>query len=70
MIMAYRERLTRWLVVRCLPGRHPVVVGRFRSRSDADGHQAFLSRQMPAEEFTVMFEKHVAGDRTREIEVF
>jgi hypothetical protein len=55
-IMAYRERITPWLVVRLLPGMQRVVVGRFRSRSDADGHLKVLRSQIPNAEFVVMFD--------------
>jgi hypothetical protein len=55
-IMAYRERITPWVVVRLLPGMQRILVGRFRSRSDADGHLKVLRSQIPRAEFVVMFD--------------
>lgn len=56
MIMTYRERLTPWIVVRLLPNLQSVVMGRFRTRSDADGYLTFLRRRIPTGHFVVMFD--------------
>lgn len=56
MIMPYRERLAPWIVVRLLPNMQRVVVGRYRYRSDADGHLAILQRRIPDSEFVVVFD--------------
>ncbi len=53
---AYRDRLKRWAIARFLPNQQPVIVARFRNRSDADGHLKFLQRQIPEGEFLVMFD--------------
>ncbi|TAE95692.1 MAG: hypothetical protein EAZ79_17960 [Oscillatoriales cyanobacterium] len=37
-IMPYKKRLRPWILVRLLPNLQRVVVGRFRSWSDAEGH--------------------------------
>jgi hypothetical protein len=56
MIMPYREQLAPWIVVRLLPKMQRVVVGRYRSRSDADGHLAILRQRIPESEFVVVFD--------------
>lgn len=53
----YRERLNYWAIVRLLPDLPPAVVGRFRSRSDADGHLQILTRHHPDDQFVVMFDQ-------------
>jgi hypothetical protein len=55
-IMTYRERLYRWAIMRLLPTHQWVVVGRYYSISDADGHVQFLRRQLPNVQFKVVFE--------------
>jgi hypothetical protein len=52
---AYRTALAPWTVVRCLSSER-IVIGRFRSRSDADGHLAVLRRQMPEDDLQVIFD--------------
>ncbi len=53
---AYRDRLQRWAIARFLPHQQPVIVARFRKRSDADGHLQFLQQQIPEGKFLVMFD--------------
>ncbi len=36
--MTYSKRLSPWVIVRLLPNMQRIVVGRFRTRSDAEGH--------------------------------
>ena len=52
----YRDRLKYWAVVRLLPNMQRITVARFRSRSDADGHQQFLTHHLPTARFLVMFD--------------
>jgi hypothetical protein len=59
--MAYKERLKPWVVVRLLPCLQWAIVGRYRSRSDADGHLQLLRQRVPHIEFKVVFD---LGDRT------
>jgi hypothetical protein len=54
--MPYRDRLTGWLVVRLLPKMQRVVVGRFRSHSDAEGHLQALRRLIPEARLIIMFD--------------
>ncbi|UIE37645.1 hypothetical protein [Leptodesmis sichuanensis] len=52
----YKDRLKRWAIVRLFPNQQPVIVARFRKRSDADGHLQFLQQQIPDGQFLVMFD--------------
>ncbi|MUH01151.1 hypothetical protein F7734_56355 [Scytonema sp. UIC 10036] len=52
----YRTALAPWIVVRLLSPTQQTVIGRFRSRSDADGHLAVLRRLMPDAELQVIFD--------------
>jgi hypothetical protein len=54
--MPYRDRLTGWLVVRLLPKMQRVVVGRFRSHSDAEGHLQALRRLIPEARLVIVFD--------------
>ena len=56
IIMPYRDRLNRWLVVRLLPNMQRIIVARCRNRSDADGYLHILRRLMPDGTFIVMFD--------------
>ncbi len=59
--MTYQERLKLWVVVRLLPSLQWAIVGRYRSRSDADGHLQLLQQRVPNIKFKVVFD---LGDRT------
>jgi len=54
--LAYRERLNTWAVARLLPDMQRVIVTRFRSRSDAEGHLRLLSQMTPRDRFEVVFD--------------
>ena len=54
--MTYTESLKPWVVVRLLPNLQSVTVGRYRSRSDADGHLHLLRQRVPNIEFKVVFD--------------
>jgi hypothetical protein len=54
--MLQEKRLKPWTVVRSLPNVEKVVVGEFRSWSDADGHLKILKRMVPADRLTVVFD--------------
>jgi hypothetical protein len=53
---AYRDRLKRWAIARLLSHQQPVIVARFRKRSDAEGHLQFLRQQIPDGTFTILFD--------------
>ena len=54
--MTYAERLYPWAIIRLLPRMQRVVVGRYRNRSDAEGHLRALKRLMPDGEFVIIFD--------------
>jgi hypothetical protein len=54
--MTCNKRLSRWVIVRLLPNMRRVVVGRFRTRSDAEGHLQALRRLIPGAEMIVVFD--------------
>jgi hypothetical protein len=54
--IAYKERLNSWAVARLLPDMQRVIVARFRSRSDADGHLQLLRQLIPDGCFVVVFD--------------
>lgn len=58
----YKERLNHWAIVRLLPNMQRIIVGRFRSRVDAEGHLQRLHQLIPHASFLVVF------DCQREIE--
>jgi hypothetical protein len=59
----YRERLTPWAIVRLLPNMQRLVAGRFRTRSDADGHLQFLRQHIPQGDFIVVFDCQLTEKR-------
>jgi hypothetical protein len=38
IIMTYKPSLKPWAIARLLPNQKWVIIGRYRSRNDADGH--------------------------------
>jgi len=54
--MTYNKRLSPWVIVRLLPNMRRVVVGRFRTRADAEGHLQALRRLMPDAQMIVVFD--------------
>ncbi|MBF2009091.1 MAG: hypothetical protein IGS49_27520 [Chlorogloeopsis fritschii C42_A2020_084] len=54
--IAYKKRLNAWAIVRVLPDMQRVLVARFRSRSDADGHLQRLRQLSPDTDFMIVFD--------------
>jgi hypothetical protein len=54
--IAYQSRLYPWAIARLLPNMQRTIVGRFRSRSDADGHLRCLRQLIPHASFVVVFD--------------
>lgn len=54
--VSYKKRLEHWAIARLLPNMQHTIVGRFRSRSDADGHLQCLRQLMPDVSFVVVFD--------------
>lgn len=54
--IAYLKQLNPWAIARLLPNCQRTIVGRFRRRSDADGHLHCLRQIIPHASFVVVFE--------------
>ncbi|NER28827.1 MAG: hypothetical protein F6J89_14620 [Symploca sp. SIO1C4] len=55
--MSYSERLKPWAVVRLLPNKLQwSIIGRYRSRSDAEGHLKWWRRNVPDAQFEIIFD--------------
>jgi hypothetical protein len=61
--MTYKQRLCCWAIARLLPTQQWIIVARFRSRSDAEGHFQFLRQTIPHVKFEVVFD--LSGDSNR-----
>lgn len=55
--MTYKDSLKPWAIVRLLPPAQWVVIGRYRSRSDAEGHLQLCRQQIDNIEFEVVFDR-------------
>ncbi|BAY61452.1 hypothetical protein H6G33_21090 [Calothrix sp. FACHB-1219] len=51
---AYRNRLNAWAITRISPDAKPVIVARFRTRSDADGYLRHLRQVMSNTTFEII----------------
>ncbi len=54
--MAYKDSLKPWAVVRLGENLQWKIIGRYKSRSDADGHLLLLRQRVPDIEFKVVFD--------------
>jgi hypothetical protein len=54
--MAYKDSLQPWAVVRLDENLQWTIIGRYKSRSDADGHLLLLRQRVPDREFKVVFD--------------
>ncbi|TAG17241.1 MAG: hypothetical protein EAZ39_14045 [Oscillatoriales cyanobacterium] len=54
--IAYQKRLYPWAIAKLMPNMQRTVVGRFRRRSDADGHLLCLRQLMPQASLLVVFD--------------
>ncbi len=62
--MTYKKQLFPWCIIRPFPNRREAklslgesrIVGRFRRRSDAEGHLQVLKRMIPAISYEIMFD--------------
>jgi hypothetical protein len=54
--ITYQARLYPWAIARLLPNMQQIIVGRFRRRSDADGHLQCLRQLIPNASFVVVFD--------------
>jgi hypothetical protein len=56
LIMTYRDKLNPWCIIRPVSNVQMRIVGRFRRRSDAEGHLQILKRMIPNVPFEIMFD--------------
>jgi hypothetical protein len=61
--MTYKESLKPWAVARLLPNGKWEMIGRYHSRSEADGHLQLLLQQVPSQEFSVIFDVHKSQNK-------
>lgn len=61
--MTYKDRLCCWAIARLLPTQQWIIVARFRSRSDAEGHFKFLRQTIPHVKFEVVFDRDGSSNR-------
>ena len=54
--IAYHKRLYPWAIAKLMPSMQRAIVGRFRSRSDAEGHLLCLRQLMPQTTLVVVFD--------------
>ncbi len=54
--MTYKDKLNPWCIIRPVSNVQMRIVGRFRRRSDAEGHLQILKRMIPNVPFEIMFE--------------
>ena len=54
--MAYKDRLKPWAVVRQRSNFQWLIIARYKSRSDADGHLLLLRQRVPNVEVKVVFD--------------
>ncbi|MEB3210568.1 MAG: hypothetical protein VKL39_04410 [Leptolyngbyaceae bacterium] len=60
--MLYQDRLKKWAIVRMSSGQKPVILERFRSAADAEGHLKVLKKQRPQESLMVIFDRPSTPD--------
>ncbi|MGQ4647000.1 hypothetical protein [Lyngbya aestuarii] len=53
---AYLQRLSPWCIIKPLANMQRQVVGRFRNRSDAEGHLQVLSRLVANATYIIVFD--------------
>lgn len=54
--MTYKAQLYPWCIIRPFPNMRTQIVGRFRNRSDVEGHLRILKRLMPNVPYQIMFD--------------
>ena len=56
LIMTYKKRFKPWAVARLLPNQKWLIIGRYHTRNDADGHFQLLRQRVPKIQFKVVFD--------------
>ena len=54
--MTYKDKLNPWCIIRPLSDVQMRIVGRFRSRVDAESHRKILKQLIPNVPFEIMFD--------------
>jgi hypothetical protein len=54
--MTKKAQLYPWCIIRPFPNMRTQIVGRFRNRSDAEGHLQILKRLIPNVPYQIMFD--------------
>jgi len=54
--MAYKDKLKPWAIARQCPNLQWIIIARYKSRSDADGHLLLLRQRVPNVEVKVVFD--------------
>ena len=54
--MAYKDRLKPWAIARQCQNFQGIIIARYKSRSDADGHLLLLRQRVPNVEVKVVFD--------------
>jgi hypothetical protein len=65
--MIYKDKLNPWCIIRPVSNVQMRIVGRFRRRSDAEGHLEILKRMIPNVPFEIMFD--IAPEHTQETDL-
>ncbi len=63
--MTYKDKLNPWCIIRPVSNVQMRIVGRFRRRSDAEGHLQVLKRMIPNVPFEIMFD--MATEHTEDL---
>ncbi len=56
LIMTKKQCLKPWAIARQLPNLQWLIIARYRSRSDADGHLLLLRQRVSNLEFKIVFD--------------
>ncbi|NEP02080.1 MAG: hypothetical protein F6K58_26180 [Symploca sp. SIO2E9] len=55
--MAYRDKLRPWAIAHLLPNNLQwSIIGRYRTKSDAEGHLNWLRRNVPGNTFELIWD--------------
>src|SRR4028118_906409 len=65
VVMSYKDKLNPWCIIRPVSNVQMRIVGRFRRRSDAEGHLQVLKRMIPTVPFEIMFD--IASEDTEDL---
>ena len=65
--MNYKAQLYPWCIIRPFPNMRTQIVGRFRNRSDAEGHLRVLKRMIPSVAYQIMFDITLEDSETEDL---